>query len=268
MSTISISRGSYSYGKEIAKKLAKKLGYQCVSREILIKTSEQFNLPEIKLKRAIHDAPSILDRFTFGKEKFTCYARETLLRYARKDNIVYHGLAGHFFVKDIPNILKVRIVANIEDRIKEEMKRENISEEKARYILVKDDEERRKWSMFLYGIDTNDANLYDVVLHVDRLNVDDVVEILFNIANRPCFQTTPESIKILDEMLLSAKVKSALIRKFPKAIVKNKDGVVHINIEASLSQTDHITNQIEDMLQSINGIKEIKMHYVPFESIQ
>ena len=268
MSVITISRGSYSYGREIAEKLAEKLGYQCISREIIIKASEEFNLPEIKLKRAIHDAPSVLDRFTFGKEKFICFARETFLKYARKDNIVYHGLAGHFFVKDIPNVLKVRIVADIEDRIVEEMKRENISEEKARYILVKDDQERRKWSMFLYGIDTNDPNLYDAVLHVDRLNVDDIVEILFHMANRPCFQTTPESIKILDDILLSAKVKSALINKFPKTVVKSKDGVVNISIEASLAQTDKITDQIDDMLKPVDKIKEIKMHYIPFEAIQ
>jgi hypothetical protein len=66
MSIITISRGSYSYGKEIAEKIAEKLGYQCVSREIIIRASEQFNLPEIKLKRAIHDAPSVLDRFTLS----------------------------------------------------------------------------------------------------------------------------------------------------------------------------------------------------------
>ena len=268
MSIITISRGSFSHGKEIAKKLAGKLGYKCISREILIRASEQFNLPEIKLKRAIHDAPSILDRFTFGKEKFMCFVRESLLQYARQDNVVYHGLAGHFFIKDIPNVFKVRIVANIEDRIMEEMKRENISEEKARYILIKDDEERRKWSMFLYGIDTNDANLYDLVLHVDRLNVDDAVEILFDVANRTCFQTTPESIKILDEMLLSARVKSALINKYPKAMVKSKGSVVHITIEAAFSQMNKITSQIEDILQHIDEIKEIKMHYIPIEAIQ
>ncbi len=268
MSTITISRGSYSYGKKIAEKLAEKLGYQCISREVIIKASEQFNLPEIKLKRAIHDAPSILDRFTFGKEKFTCYVRKTLLSYARKDNIVYHGMAGHFFVKDIPNVLKVRIVANIEDRIMEEMKQKNISEEKARDILVKDDEERKRWSMFLYGIDTNDPNLYDVVLHVDRMQLDDIVEILFTIAKRPCFQTTPESIRILDNMLLSAQIKSALISKFPKAVVNSRNGEVNINIESALSQTDGITKQIENMLQSIDGIKEIEIHYEPYEALK
>lgn len=267
MSVITISRGSYSHGREIAEKLSQKLGYSCISREIIIETSEHFNLPEIKLIRAIHDAPSILDRFTFGKEKFICYARETLLEYAQKDNVIYHGLAGHFFVKDIPNVLKVRIVANIEDRIEEEMKRENISEEEARYMIIKDDEERRKWSMYLYGIDTHDPYLYDVVLHIDKLNVDDVVDILIDIARRPCFQTTHESVKIINDRLLSARVNCALINKFPKAMVKSKDGVVYVCVEAPVSQEGKTTDQVKDILKDIDGIKEIEMHFIPFEAI-
>jgi len=41
--------------------------------------------------------------------------------------------------------------------------------EECRRILKKDDDERRKWSLNLYGIDTSDASLYDVVLHIDNL---------------------------------------------------------------------------------------------------
>jgi cytidylate kinase len=142
MSIITISRGSYSHGKEVAEKVAKELGYQCVSREILLEASEQFHIPEIKLTRAIHDAPSVFDRFTYGKEKYIAYIRASLLRYVQKDNIVYHGMAGHFFLQDIPNILKVRVIADLEDRVKEEIKREGISAEEARYTLKKDDDER------------------------------------------------------------------------------------------------------------------------------
>ena len=68
MAIVTISRGSYSRGKEIAEKVAQKLGYECIAREALIEASEQFNIPEIKLVRAIHDAPSILDRFAYGKK--------------------------------------------------------------------------------------------------------------------------------------------------------------------------------------------------------
>ena len=129
MSIITISRGSYSRGKDVAEKVAQALGYECISRDILIEASEQFNIPEIKLVRAIHDAPSLLDRFGHGKERYVAYFRAALLKHVQRDNVVYHGLAGHFFLMGIPHVLKVRIIADIEDRIKEEMKRENISAE-------------------------------------------------------------------------------------------------------------------------------------------
>ena len=61
MAIITISRGSYSKGKEIAEKVAQLLGYKCVARDVLLETSEEFNVPEIKLIRAIHDAPSFIN---------------------------------------------------------------------------------------------------------------------------------------------------------------------------------------------------------------
>ena len=107
MAIITISRGSYSRAKEIAEKLAQELGYGCVSREILLEASEEFNIPEIKLVRAIEDAPSILDRFTQGKERYLAYIRAALLKHAQKDNVVYHGIGGNFLLQGIPHVLKV-----------------------------------------------------------------------------------------------------------------------------------------------------------------
>ena len=146
-----------------------------ISRDILIEASELFNISEIKLIRAIHDAPSILERFTYGKEKYIAYIRAALLKHAQKDNMVYHGIAGHFFLQGIPHVLKIRIIAEMENRVKEEMRRESISEQEARFILKKDDEERRKWGIALYGADTWDAKLYDLVFHIDTMSVDDAV---------------------------------------------------------------------------------------------
>ena len=213
MSIITISRGSYSKGKEVAEKLAEKMGYECISRDILIEASDHFNVPEIKLVRALHDAPSILERFTHGKARYINYIRQALLEYVQSDNVVYHGLAGHFFLQGVPHVLKVRIIADIEERVREEMHRENISEKEARYTLKKDDEERRKWGLNLYGIDTWDARLYDVVLHINSLKVDDAVESLSKIAQRPCFQTTTESKNMLDGLVRAAKAQGGLVNE-------------------------------------------------------
>ena len=268
MGVITISRGSYSKGKETAEKLARHLGYECISREILLETSAHFNIHELKLTRAIHDAPSIFERFKHGKEKYIIFIREVFLEHIRKDNVIYHGLAGHFFSKEIPNILKVRIIANLEDRIKEEMRREHISEKEARYILKKDDEERRKWSLYLYGFDTNDPSLYDIVLHIDNLKVDDAAEILADIAKRPCFQTTPESQKITHDYYLAAKAQETLFDRFPSAQFKCKNGVVFVTIETALALEQDLTDKIIYTLKdkNIDGIQDVRVNVVPFET--
>jgi len=212
MPIITISRGSYSRGKEVAEKLAQKLGYKCISRDILLEASEQFNIPEIKLIRAIHDAPSILERFTHGKERYVAYLRSTLLKAVQNDKVVYHGLAGHYFLQEIPHVIKVRIMADLEDRVQEEMRREKISAEKARYILKNDDDERRRWGIQLYGVDTWDPLLYDMVLYVKSLTVDDAVDLIYKAAQMPHFQATPESQRLLDEMARSAAEEVARLK--------------------------------------------------------
>ena len=258
MSIITISRGSYSRGKEVAEKLARKLMYDCVSRDILLEASDEFNIPEIKLVRALHDAPTVLERFTHGKERYVSYLRSALLQRVLKDNVVYHGLAGQYFLRDIPHVLKVRITADMEDRVKEEMKRENISAEEALYILKKDDEERRGWGLKVYGTDTWDDRLYDMVLHIKKLTVEDAVEILFETVQKPIFQTTPESHKIINNLALSAKVQTSLMKIAPMVKVTADDGVVIIgNIDDSLTVKKEVLAEIKKRAGNVEGVKEI-----------
>ncbi|MHB8069649.1 MAG: cytidylate kinase-like family protein [Desulfobaccales bacterium] len=209
MAIITISRGSYHRGREVAEKLAEKLGYRCLSRDILLEASEEFNIPEIKLIRAIQDAPSILNRLTRQKEKYVAYIRTALLKHVQKDNVVYHGLFGHFFLQDIPHVLKVRIVADLEARVAEEVQRESISPAKAREIIIKDDEERRKWALYLYGADWWDATLYDLVIHLKTITVDNAVDLLSQLVQLPGFQTTPESQGAVDSLVEAARMEAA-----------------------------------------------------------
>ena len=53
MSIITISRGSYTHGKIVAESVADKLGFDCISRDILLEISKDFNIDELKLLRAI-----------------------------------------------------------------------------------------------------------------------------------------------------------------------------------------------------------------------
>lgn len=259
MSIVTISRGSFSRGKEVADKLAKKLQYECVSREIIVEACREFNIPEIKLIRALHDAPSVLERFQNGRERFLSYYNYALLKHVQQGNVVYHGLAGHYLLKNISHVLKVRIVADLEDRIRKEMQVENISESEARYLLRKDDDERRKWGIQVHGIDTWDSRLYDMVFHIGQISVDDVVDLLAITLQKETFKPTPESQEKLKKMVLTAKIQTMLVNSSPRAQVALKDGTAYVsnisdNIRAKTSpQRDRLHKQITE----IEGVSEV-----------
>ena len=256
MAIITINRGSYSRGKEVAEKLALKLGYECISRDILLEASDEFNIPEIKLIRALHDPATVLERFRHGKDRYISYLYAALLQHVRKDNMVYHGLAGQFFLRDIPHVLKVRVIADMKDRVKEEMRRENISAEEALSILKKDDEERRKWALQVYGADIWDSRLYDIVLHIGRLTVDNAVDILFDSVQKPNFQTSAESRQLVDDLALSATVKAALAKIAPKVKTAADRGKIHIsNLDNEKGNKDEA--QIKTIAMQVEGVEEV-----------
>lgn len=259
MPIVTISRGSHSRGKEVAEKLAQRVDYACVSREILLEASEEFNIPEISLVRAIHDSPSILERFRHGKERYISYYQYALLKHVQKDRVVYHGLAGQYFLRLIPHVLKVRILASMEDRVAEVMKRDQTSRRDAENILRKDDEERRRWGLKLYGIDTWDSRLYDIVVLIDKLSIDDAVDIIVETMKKPVFQTTKESQNILDNQLLCAKIHAMLVNFSLMIEVQAKDGVITLcNIGEVLRSDSGLRAKIEESIRAVEGVKEIR----------
>lgn len=263
MSIVTISRGSYSHGKEVAEKVARRLGYRCIAREVLLEASELYNVPEAKLQEAIQNAPSILDRFVYGKERYIAYIQAALLRHFKEDNVVYHGMAGHFFVRGIQHVLKVRIIADLEERLRIVMEREKISREKALKYIEELDEERRNWSRRLYGIDTRDPSLYDLVLHIRKLSVDDAVGIICHTLEIQHFKTTAESQRAMEDLALAAEVKAILAPFRPDAEVSSKEGVVLVKVRANEAQEPVILQEIAQALRPVSGIQELKVKVTP-----
>lgn len=261
MSIVTISRGSYSRGKEVAEKVAEKLGYECISRDVLIEASEEFNVPEMKLLHAIADAPSILDRFTFGKERYMAYIRAALLEHFQRDNVVYHGQAGHFFIKDVSHVLKVRIIAEMEDRIELVMQRDGIARDEAIHVLKGIDEGRSRWSLHLYGIDTHDPSLYDLVIHIKKLSSDDAADVICHAVGLGRFQATAESQQAIDDLLLAARVQASLIQRHPRVNVTAKKGVVYVGLEGASPREE---KEIQDAVGQIPGVKRIDLNLYPF----
>jgi len=263
MSIICISRGSYFRGREVAEKVAQELGYNCVSRDSLLAASEEFDIPELKLMRNIQHSTQILERYSFGRERYINYISSSILRHLKNDNHVYHGIAGQFFFYDISHLLKVRIIADFDDRVRAEAERENISLDQARAQLKHDDEERQKWAMVLYGIDIVDPGLYDLVLNLSSIGVDEAVNLIASASRQECFQPTEETQKKIEDLALAAEIRAALF-DFPTAAVSAHDSAARIAIKAPEDQAQAIIERIEDAVKNIASLKELKIRVDPY----
>jgi hypothetical protein len=139
------------------------------------------------------------------------------------------------------------------------MRRENISAGEARRILQKDDQERRKWSKHVYGIDTWDPGLYDLLIKIKFITVDGAVNIIRCTLKDPRFQTTPEGQKLVDDMSLAARIEAALVEDIPNIQVKAKEGEVFIYLKKDLCKDLELISRIKRLASKVAGSADIKI---------
>lgn len=212
MAIITISRGTMSGGKKLAEMLADNLGYRCISREIIIKTADEYGVPESKLFEAIKRSPSIIQKFTFERERYLAFIQATLCEYAKDDNLIYHGHAGHFLLEGVDHVLRVRIVADMVDRIKAAAEQFKLSDKDALKYIEKIDRQRVKWTKFLYGKDWTSPELYDIVFNLRGMDLEFACEMIRHAIEQPQFHTTPASAQAMHNLLISSRVRATLAR--------------------------------------------------------
>jgi len=260
MPIITISRGSYSMGKLVAEMVAERLGYECVSRDVLLETSDRYNIPELKLQKAIRDAPSLFDRFSNEKQAYIAFVQATLTSRVAKGNVVYHGFAGHMFLKNVSHVLRVRVMADLEMRIGIVMEREGISAEEAADQIARLDEHRRRWMQELYGADPSDPVLYDLILNLSRMTEEDAVELICHMVARKQFQVTEASQQAMEDLARACALKAALIQKHPDVSVMSRHGNVVVYCDAGDRHERRVKATAQALIPEIDGIVHLEVH--------
>ncbi len=260
MAVITISRGSYSMGREIAERVAKRLGYECISREVLLEASDKYNVSKNKLEKALQESPSLMEKLTHDKAHYVFYIQSMLVKHVAKDNVLYHGFAGHLFLKKIPHVLKVRIIADIENRIDVLAKRENVTKVKALSMIKKIDQQRRKWTNRLYRADPWDPVLYDLLIKIHKYDIDDAVELICHSISLDHFKTTPESKRKMDDLVLATRCKTALINSFPDIFVVSDYGNILIYSNTTETNVRKIKKLADDFASAKKTVNSIEIH--------
>jgi cytidylate kinase len=258
MPIITISRGTFSGGKELAECLAEKLGYPCISREVLVEAAERYGVSESELFTALSRAPTFLDRIKRDRERYLTFIKAALCQRAKAGNLVYHGLGGHHLLAGIRHVIRVRVVADISYRVQAAMNRLGLTSHQAEVYIRKVDAERVKWTQFLYGVAWQDPRNYDVVLNLERLGIQGACVAVGRLAELEMFQPTEESRAAMENLALSSLVLAALSRDEQTRDggfrVQAKDGVVTVE---GIVKVPGIAEAVPGVVQTVEGVKQV-----------
>lgn len=260
MAIITVSRGTYRGGVQFAEELARRLGYDCVGREELSDLASDAGIPVGKLQMALVKPPSIQQHLGPLRDMYLAFFTDHLItRIRQSGNIVYHGHAGHMLLSTIPNILRVRVVADLEYRVKGVQERLGINREKAFRYIQDVDRDRERWVRFLYDIDLADPQCFDFTLNLSQMHVPNAASGLIRMADIPEFQITPAMERSLDDLQLASRARYRLARdkrtEVAELEVVADSGKVQVRLSPLYAEVAAV---VPEVLQDLEGCESVK----------
>ena len=179
MSVVAISETFGSQGTEIGWELSRSLGYEFADREIIAKAAERYGESVMELHHVSEEKPTLWERFSDSTRHYVSCIEATILEMAARDEAVLVGHGAAIILREIPHVLRVRVVASEALRATRAQHRQGLATGEAALELVREvDRERAARIKFLYHVDVDDPLLYDLVIDTDRVSVVDGVRIV------------------------------------------------------------------------------------------
>jgi cytidylate kinase len=262
MSVITISRGSFSGGKTLAECLAVKLGYRCIGRETIVERAAANGVSHEELLAALLNPPGFLERFKHKRYQYLTLFQAALAEEVRNGNVVYHGNAGHLMLKDTAAVLRIRIIAPLEIRLAMVEDRLRLTGNEALNYIQKMDEGRRKWVRYLYGVDWEDPVLYDLVLNLEHMDIEEACEVINALTRtRRCFQPSPVCQAELDDLATATRVRAALVLNPGTSHLEVETGAKsgQVFIRGKVTETGEL-DEVKRVAMGVQGVTGLNLN--------
>ncbi len=215
MAVITISKEFASGGLDIARNLAEKINHDYLDKEIVKQVADQAKVSHQEVRDFEEEGhinlrahlSRIIDLDIFKESRAvetteieTTYDERDKIPYSfdtqgwidsdiyrdmickiiselgQRPNVVIVGRGGQCILQEQSDVINIRIVANMPDRIARLKKEDpDLSDEKARKQIEAMDKKSQEYIKFYFKQDWNDPKLYDIVINTSRISDEKVV---------------------------------------------------------------------------------------------
>ncbi len=191
-----IGREFGSGGKDIGVALAKRLGIKCYDKELLAEAVKQSgfcteifeNHDEKPTNSFLYSL--VMDTYSFGgyssapfldmplNHKVFLAQFDTIKKIAEKESCVIVGRCADYALADRPNCINVFIHADLDFRSERISKKMNLSLNKARDMVQKNDKQRASYYNYYTSKKWGSSKSYDITLDSSRIGVEGCVDMI------------------------------------------------------------------------------------------
>lgn len=260
MAVITVSREMGTGAYQIASEVAQKLKYTLIDGPRIKSLAAKYGLTPEMLQMVDEKPPSYLTADDRKRAAALNSIELIILDLARKGNVVIYGRGGQDLLKDCRNVLRLRFIANFEERVERFAEREWIDPDMARALIRRSDHQRGGFIHFYFDRNWNDPNYYDLVFNTSRLSESTIVDSIITTVKEPSLKESDKaSAAVIDSVILSKKIETALLnspvledyRPFSTSIQK---GVVSISGYIS---SDAQKKAALEIVKSVKGVTSV-----------
>lgn len=192
---ITIGRQFGSAGHEIGEKVAAYFGIKCYDKELLTRAAKESGFCEEMIQN--HDErPTnsflynlVMDTYSFGyntssfvdmpiSHKVFLAQFDTIKKVAQEEPCVIVGRCADYALAELTNCVHLFIYADEETKTKRIMERYQLSEAKARDMMIKKDKQRQSYYNYYSSKKWGRADSYDLCVNSGVLGVEGTVKLI------------------------------------------------------------------------------------------
>ncbi len=267
MAIITLSRGMFSGGELLAEHLSKRLGYACIGREVIRCAAAEYGVPPEKLDDAIEKEINMKEYFALDidRPRYLSFIQAALCAAVKKNDTIYYGHGGHVLLTGVSHVIKVKLISDPEQRIRFAMEHRKLSREEAQDYIRVMDQQRMKWTKFLYNTDWNSSRLYDIVINLKTTTISTACGMICALTQADEFRTTKASASAMENLALISRIKAVLasndFTRYLTVEVQADNGFVTLSGRVHTMQH---TRQIKEIVRNIEGVRGIHCTCHPY----
>ena len=275
MTVIAMTREMGTLGKDVALSLAETLDLRIVHHELVEHDlAERLGVQESAVHHYLEGGASLFERWKIDKQKLSRYTAQEILEFAQQGNIIIRGWGATALLRDIPNVLRIRVCAPMAFRERVMMERLGLKDASVvRREIERSDAAHSSLMQGSFGLDWENPVLYHAVLNTGIVPVEACVNTVRLLADHPAFEETDATRRALKDKLLECNARASLIEQYGAGTgvvsvdVAAKEGVIilsgtvtHPQLSTALMQTVRDVPGVVDVESRVVTVQAYAFH--------